>query len=216
MRWRLFKEALGLAKDVYGRKDVWVDFPPRLRSSGEIDVFCQDDCDLVDAIHYQSRPVGSKLVVRFVLGDKTKEVTLPKRKRMRIRKRIQKEDLRPILMDHGEAGFRILADAARTMFTSKESMSKWAKDGGLTQQEADKIVSLAQPAPRKDDDEIKPSERVRIVGPCMDFGELAWVVGIRETRKAPLYEVLVDGSSEAIFVPREWIQKNMAGVVSDA
>jgi hypothetical protein len=217
MRWPLLKKALVLAKESLRRPDIWVDFPPRLGVAGEITIFCQDNMEPLGEIHYQQKTRGAKTVVRFSIGDKIAEVDFPRSKRVTIRSRGPMEELRPILMNHGEAGFKILADAAKMKLTSDESIVKWAIDGGLTSEEANRIVSYANPkSERKEKKEYERSDRVRIIGPCMDFGELAWVVGIQKNKKGTFYEVLVDGSSKPIFVPPEWLKENEAGVTPNA
>lgn len=217
MRWPLLKKALVLAKESLRRPDIWVDFPPRLGLAGQIIVFCQDDMEPLGEIHYQQKTKGSKTVVRFSMGDKIAEVDFPRSKRVTIRSMNPMEELRPILMNHGEAGFKILADAAKTKFTSEESIVKWAIDGGLTSDEAKRIVSYAKPKSGSGEKkEFDRSDRVRIIGPCMDFGELAWVVGVQKNKKGTFYEVLVDGSSSPIFVPPEWLKENEAGVTPNA
>lgn len=218
MRWPLMKKALVLAKETLRRPDIWVDFPPRLGANGEIEVFGQDDMKPLGSIHYQQKASGAKSVVRFSMGEKFVESEFPRNKRVTIKSQGPKEELRPILLNHGEdAGFKILSGAAKTKFDSDESIVKWAIDGGLTKEEAQRLVSYANPkASREDKKEFKRSDRVRIVGPCMDFGELAWVMGVQKTKKGTFYEVLVDGSSKPIYVPAEWLKENEAGVELNA
>jgi len=215
MRWSLIKKALGMAKDALHRPDIWVDFPPRLDMNGEIEIFCQDDIKPLESIHYQQKASGSNVVVMLTLGDKIEEVKLPRSKRMTIKALPQRENLRPILLNHGEdAGFKILSDAARTKNISGENLIKWAVDGGLTKDEADRIMVYAENP--KEEEKFKRSDRVRIVGPCIEFGELAWVMDLQKTKKGMFYQVLVDGSSKPIIVPKDWLKHNKAGAIPNA
>lgn len=214
MRWNLIKKALGMAKDALRRQDIWVDFPPRLDELGEIEVFSQDDGSPVGQIKYEQRVSGSNVVVVLSMGNRAERVTLPRSKRLSIKALPQRENLRPILTNNGEeAGLKILADAAKTKNLSGESVVKWAMDGGLTEDQARKIIVAA---PKEEQRDFKRSERVRIVGPCMEFGELAWVVGVKKTKKGTFYMVLVDGSSSPIVVPKEWLKANQAGAIPHA
>jgi len=215
MRWNLIKKAMEMAKDVLRRQDVWADFPPRLFTSGEIEVFSQSDMKPVGEIHYQQRPSGPNVVVVMSLGNRREEIKLPRSKRLSIKALPQRENLRPILMNNGDAGLKILADAARTKNLSGDGAIKWAIDGGLTESEAKRIVAVADQKQEEKKD-FERSDRVRITGPCMEFGELAWVMGKQNTKKGSFYLVLVDGSSSPILVPGDWLKANEAGAVQNA
>jgi uncharacterized protein YajQ (UPF0234 family) len=183
MRWNLMKKALGMAKDVLDRSDLWVDFPPRLGMSGEIEVFCQDNIEPLGSIHYQQKAIGSNVIVALSFGDRNEEVTLPRSKRMTIKALPQRENLRPILLNHeNDVGFKILASAAKTKNISGNSLVTWAINGGLTEEEANKILALAGDSKGKEKRDFRKSDRVRVIGPCMEFGELAWVMAVQKTK----------------------------------
>jgi len=233
MRWRFVKEAMLLARKAFGREDVWVEAPPRLDPQGEAAVYAGDLEKPIGKVSYLFKPVGTRLKLELAANGERASVDLPPRRTMSFKVAAGPGEvpesapgMRAVLERYGEAAPPLLATIAwssmgrpLTEDEARGMLSEVPAAAGEVMERLEAMGALARPNVRlaKGSERFKRGDRVRVVGPCMEYGELGWVMEKpREDKKRnKLYMVLVDGSSEPREFAADWLAPNAAGRVPE-
>ena len=218
MRWVMTQKAACLARAALGSDDVWVDLPMRLGNSGKAEIYLSSDPESPKGIlEYKISSNGGRTTVSLAVNGHEDEFQMPRTGALNFKA----ASGRPIpgwavaLRRYGEAAIPMIAKVAESETSSRAEIVEWAAARGMDEDTATKVADAAMPRMSKEAKKLRfeHGDRVRVMGPDMDYGELGWVMGKprRNEQKVRLVMVLVDGSSEPKELPEKWLQPNMVG-----
>lgn len=221
MRWIMTKKAMLLARAALGSDDVWVDMPMRLGNKGEVEIYLASNPDEPKGtLKYEVSSSGGRTKVRLAVNEHEDEFQMPRTGSLSFKVASGKAvpEWEVALRRYGDAAIPMIAKVADSEASSRAEIEEWAASLGMDGDMARKVADAARPPMSKQAKKLRfeHGDRVRIVGPDMDFGELGWIMGKprKNKHKVRLYMVIVDGSSEPREFPAKWLKPNDVGRVT--
>jgi hypothetical protein len=214
------KKAMILARAALGSDDVWVHLPMRLGNEGKAEIYMSIDFEEPKGVlEYRISSNGGRSTVRLSVNGQEDEFQMPRTgsSSFKVASSTRVPDWASTLRRYGEAAIPMIAKVAK-FESGNEGVAEWATEQGMDEELSEKVASICRPMIKKAKKlRFEHGDRVRIIGPDMDFGELGWVLGKprKNKNKVRLFAVIVDGSSDPREIPEKWLKPNDVGRISE-
>jgi hypothetical protein len=237
MRWNIVKQAWSLAREKFPKaKRLFVELPDRFRGFGECAVLDLETPDKpLGKITYEAHCEDGKPVLSMKLQDGQVKTAMPRFASLDMKTESSEAQLAKkfsicaadIMAKYPEP--RILGEQIAYLIAGHEDgLSKtaeldeymvhdWVEKHGFPAESVfhaeEKLDELGLKIARKKEKKFKNFEKVRIVDPgSRDYNEGAQIIGRkRDKDKNDWYQVIVDGSSQPIWLNERQLAKNEVG-----